>query len=66
MIEEVVINIERLFRELLLELKSGNIEVKKAKEIDGFNPSSFKKLSVFILIIQFIILLIQIYIIFIK
>lgn len=66
MIEEIVINIERLFKELLSELKSGNIEVKKAKEIDGFNPSSFKILTTSTLIVQFAILLIQLYIMFTK
>lgn len=69
MIEEIVSNIERLFKELLIELKSGNIEVKKAKEVEGFNPELFKQYASnieMIFIIQFLILLIQIYMMFKK
>lgn len=69
MIEEIVSNIERLFKELLTELKSGNIEVKKAKEVEGFNLELFKRHASnieMIFIIQALILLIQIYMMFKK
>lgn len=65
MIEELVNHIERLFKELLEELKNGNIEVKKAQEISGFNPTELKKwLRYFtaILIMQIIVLIFQIYV----
>jgi hypothetical protein len=64
MIEEIILNTERLFNELVIGLKNGEIVVKKAEEVDSISNAKEKNIFFYMKILfgfQILILISQIY-----